>query len=78
MSDCKSDIVKYYVVQPTTPTGVITGSTGDFIVGKDLYICSGTTFTDVIDPCNTGVTINSNVTFSQQQIIPTSDGYPFI
>jgi hypothetical protein len=71
--DCNADIVKYLVVQPSQGS-TITGSTGDFIVGSNLYVCSGTTFTDIIDPCTTGVTINSNFTVFPQRTLPTSDG----
>lgn len=71
--DCNADIVKYLVVQPEEGAS-ITGSTSDFTVGGNLYVCSGTTFTDVIDPCTTGVTINSNFTVYSASTQPVSDG----
>jgi hypothetical protein len=64
---CGPDVVKYFVVEPSTG-GSTTGATGNF------YVCSGTTFTDVIDPCSTGVTINSNFSVYQNATLPTSDG----
>ena len=70
--NCGPDLVKYIVVQPSG--GSTSGSTGDFTVGQDLYVCSGTTFTDVIDPCTTSVTINSNFSVFQNETLPTSDG----
>ena len=64
---CGPDVVKYFVVEPSTG-GSTTGATGNF------YVCNGTLFTDVIDPCSTGVTINSNFSVYQDTTLPTSDG----
>lgn len=73
MSNCGAEITKYIVVQPSGI--VITGSTGDFTVNGNLFVCnSGSTiFTDTIDPCTSGVTINSNFTVYQDITQPTSD-----
>lgn len=73
MGECNADIVKYTVVQPS-PGSDITGSTSNFTVGGDLYVCSGTTFTDTINPCTSGVTINNNFTVYEDETVPTSDG----
>lgn len=81
---CNSEIVKYYVVQPASGGG-ITGSTGDFTVGGDLYVCStgSTIYTNYIDPCDTGVTVSGIITFNTDNtILPTTDdlvtlGSPF-
>jgi len=74
MSNCGAEITKYIVVPPNVTT--ITGSTGDFTVSGDLFVCnSGSTiFTDFIDPCSSGVTINSNFTVYEDFTQPTSDG----
>lgn len=72
-NNCKSEIVKYFVVQPNDNT--LTGSTGDFNVGGDLYVCnSGSTlYTEIIEPCVTGVTISSNFTVYNTIVEPTID-----
>jgi hypothetical protein len=75
---CNSEIVKYYVVQPAGGGGSITGSTGDFIVGGDLFVCGtgSTIYTNTIEPCdpNSGVTISNITTFYPNgNILPTND-----
>lgn len=75
---CNSEIVKYYVVQPAGGGGSITGSTGDFTVEGDLFVCGtgSTIYTNSIEPCdpNSGVTIAGIVTFLPNPTIqPTID-----
>jgi len=76
---CNAEIVKYYVVQPPGGGTNITGSTGNFYVGGDLFVCnpSGSTiFTNFIEPCdpNSGVTISNITTFYPNgDILPTTD-----
>jgi hypothetical protein len=72
MSDCGVEITKYYIVEPSP---VISGETiqGDLTVYGYIFNCSGTTFTDFIDPCSTGVTISNNFTVTPNEVIPTSD-----
>ena len=76
--NCGPDIVKYFVVE--SPTGSISGSTGDFTVGGDLIVCSSgaTIYTNTIEPCDplSGVTIAGLVTFlPNPTILPTQDDY---
>jgi hypothetical protein len=72
MSECGAEITKYYIVQPEPVTSGQTVQ-GDLIVNGDIFNCSGTTFTDYIDPCSTGVTISNNFSVTTNEIIPTSD-----
>jgi hypothetical protein len=66
-NSCKTDIVKYIVVQPEPPA--FTGDTvqGNLTVTGDIINCgTGTTntvYTDNVDPCSSGVTISNIVTF---------------
>ena len=77
-NDCKSEIVKYFVVQPEPPQ--FSGQTinGDLYVTGDIFNCgtgaTNTVFTDNVDECLSGVTINSNFTVYGTEAIPTSDG----
>jgi hypothetical protein len=50
---CGPDIVKYFVVEPSTG-GSITGSTTDF------FVCDGVLFTNTISGCTDNVNINGN------------------
>ena len=73
---CNSEIVKYYVVQPPSGGGGFTGTTGDFTIGGDLYVCTtgSTIYTNSIDPCNTGVTISGIITINTDgTILPVND-----
>jgi len=77
-SNCGSDIVKYFIVEPGQGGGNVTGSTGNFIVGGDLIVCnSGSTiYTTYIEPCdpNSGVTVSNILTiYPNGDILPTSD-----
>jgi hypothetical protein len=81
MSDCNSEIVKYFVVQPEPPQ--FSGQTinGDLYVTGDIINCglTGTTntiFTDKVDPCSSGVTISNIVTFyPNPRVQPDIDDY---
>jgi hypothetical protein len=72
-------INKVYVVQPETTQSSITAGTftviSDLTVGGDIINCgSGSTiYTENISACESGVTINSNITIYETEIIPTSD-----
>ncbi len=75
---CNSEIVKYYVVQPPNGGGSLTGTTGDFTIGGNLYVCTtgSTIYTNSIDPCDTGVTISNIITINTDgTIIPTTDNF---
>lgn len=71
---CGPNIVQTFTVKKTEVT---TGSVeGDFTVGGDLFNCSGTTYTNIIEPCDplSGVTISGIVTFLPNPTIqPVSD-----
>ena len=66
-NNCKSEIVKYFVIQPEPPQ--FSGQTinGDLYVTGDIINCvTGTTntiITDKVNPCSSGVTISDIVTF---------------
>jgi hypothetical protein len=76
-NNCNSEIVKYFVVQPEPPS--FTGQTinGDLYVTGDIFNCgtgsTNTVFTDNVDECTSGVTINSNFTVYGDDVVPTSD-----
>ena len=76
---CNSEIVKYYVVQPPNGGGgSFTGTTGDFTIGGNLYVCTtgSTIYTNSIDPCDSGVTISNIITINTNgTIIPTNDNF---
>lgn len=71
---CGPDIVQNFTVKQVE---IISSSTeGDFTVGGDLFNCSGTTYTNKVDPCDptSGVTISGIVTFLPNPTIqPVSD-----
>lgn len=77
-NNCKSEIVKYFVVQPEPPQ--FSGQTinGDLYVTGDIYNCgtgsTNTVFTDNVDECTSGVTINSNFTVYGTEVVPSADG----
>ena len=58
--NCGPDIVKYFVVEPSS--GTITGSTGDF------YVCQGTTFLKTISGCTDSVNINDNIFYNDGDV----------
>ena len=58
--NCGPDIVKYFVVEPSS--GTITGSTGDF------YVCQGTTFLKTISGCTDSVNINDNIFYNNGDV----------
>lgn len=76
---CGPDVVKYFIVEPPGGgTGEITGTTSNFSVGGDLFVCGtgSTIYTTYIEECdpNSGVTINNLLRFnSNNTILPTSD-----
>ena len=66
-NNCKSEIVKYFVVQPEP--AAFTGDTvqGNLYVTGNIINCgtgsTNTVFTDNVDPCTSGVTVSGIVTF---------------
>lgn len=68
-NECNTDVVKYFIVQPSTANG------GDIISSGDTYTCSGITYTNDIEPCDplSGVTISSGITVYSTEILPLTD-----
>lgn len=58
---CGPDIVKYFVVEPSTG-GSITGSTTDF------FVCSGTTFLKTISGCTDSVNLNDTIFYNSGEV----------
>lgn len=70
-----SDITKFFIVEGTT--NQFTGGTisGDLIVNGDIINCGtgSTIYTENIEACESGVTINQAITVYPTDVIPTSD-----
>ena len=60
-SHCGPDIVKYFVVEPSS--GTMTGATGNF------FVCSGTTFLSTISGCADSVDFNGNTFYNNSDVL---------
>jgi hypothetical protein len=58
---CGPDIIKYFVVEPSTG-GSLTGSTSDF------FVCSGTTFLKTISGCTDNVNLNDTIFYNSGEV----------
>jgi hypothetical protein len=63
--NCGPDIVKYFVVEPSSQS--VTGSTGDF------YVCQGTTFLKTISGCTDSVNLNDNIFYNDGEVYFNND-----